>query len=394
MDKDKMLESLWKKLNSLRSKEGYIYSGSPKFLGLFGRDSLITAWEMMEIEPAIAKHTLLALAKVQGKREVLRTSEEPGKIAHEYYSKRTTSKTWFKTYKAPFGWVEIGQPLFPSVDSTPLFLIVLAKYYEKTNDKATLRKLWPNAKKALSWITDNATYNKFIRYTTDASQMSQSWKDDPQIQFLYTLPPIATIEVQGYSYKAFRDMITLMHVMADTKREKEIETRANELRENVEKYFWMHEQRYYAMAINGSEIRLGEITSNPGQLLFTDIINEKRAKAVIKRLFMKDMFTPYGIRTLSSADPDFDQISYQCGPVWPHDNWITAQGLKHLGFKGEYNKVKNALIKAQEELKTIPEYYGVDNKNKLLPLNAMKYQPCDPQAWSLGALIEMMQDKY
>jgi glycogen debranching enzyme len=155
----------------------------------------------------------------------------------------------------------------------------------------------------------------------------------------------------------------------------------------------MEEKGYYALGIDGSGNQIMPITSNPGQLLFTGILKPEKVKAVVGRIFKNDIFTPYGIRTHSKLEPQFDPILYQLGSVWPHDNWIIAQGLWESGYQKEYESVKSALVKAAIELQCVPEYYGVSVDEKLIAPAAMRWAACDPQAWSLGALIDMLGKK-
>ncbi|MDE1871271.1 MAG: hypothetical protein KGI06_03460 [Candidatus Micrarchaeota archaeon] len=387
------LGSLTRELGKLKSKEGYIYAGSPNFIGLFGRDSLISSWQLLDYDPKIARDTLIALSKIQGRRSDRRTQEQPGKIPHEYYPK-TTSIRWFNRYKGHVGWLKIGRPEYLSVDSTPLFIIVLAKYYEKTGDKRTLARLWPSARRAANWISDYGIYKKFVRYMSDGGKLkSQSWKDGIGKLLDDAVSPVAIVEVQGYSYKALSDMMALMQAMRDTRGEKAFAKMADDLRSNFESAFWMEKGKFYAMAIEGNGRQIKTITSNPGHLLFTGILDGKRADAVARRLFMRDMMTPYGIRTQSSSDKHFNQYAYQLGSVWPHDNWIIAEGLRQTGHIREYNRIRASIIRAAQKLGSIPEYYGVSKGNRLLPLDVMWPRPCDPQAWSLATLISMLYDK-
>jgi glycogen debranching enzyme len=384
---------LSRKIKKLKSNRGYLFAGSPKFLGLFGRDSLISAWQLLDYDPLIARDTLIALAKIQGMHTVEETREEPGKIIHEYYAEDETSTVWFNKYKAPVGWLKIGRAEYLAVDTTPLFIIILAKYYEKTGDRDTLERLWQNANMAIDWILNAGMMDKFLRYVPKEDKLkSQSWKDGIGKLLDDAISPVAVVEVQGYAYKAMKDMIWLMHEMGHTENIALLEEKAALLKKNFRESFWMEDAQYYALAMAGNGTRINAITSNPGHLLFTGILEKDEMDKVVKRLFMDDMFTPYGIRTHSLIDPNFDLFAYQLGSVWPHDNWIIAQGLKS-DYKNEYDRVKMAIIRAAQELKSVPEYYGVSTENELIPLGYMKSRPCDPQAWSLGALVNMLNER-
>lgn len=110
---------------------------------------------------------------------------------------------------------------------------------------------------------------------------------------------------------------------------KELETRAERLKNAFNEEFWMKDKKFFALALDGDKKQVPSITSNPGHLLFTGIVDNRRVLSVVKRLFKKDLFTSCGIRNHSELEPDFNSESYDFGAVWPHDNWIIAQGLKN-----------------------------------------------------------------
>jgi glycogen debranching enzyme len=211
----------------------------------------------------------------------------------------------------------------------------------------------------------------------------QSWKDAMEI---YIKPPIAMVEVQGYYYKAFLETGWLAHkVMHDNRLKKLLDKKAESLKRVFNEKFWMKDENYFAMALSRRKKQMRIIASNPGHLLFTGIIGGPRARKVVKRLFKKDMFTLYGIRTESEESQFFNPTSYHHGSIWPHDNWIIYMGLKEMGFKEEAEKIKSAIFLAQARLNHIPELYTVID-NKLCPLK----RSCTLQAWATGALIDML----
>ena len=146
-------------------------------------------------------------------------------------------------------------------------------------------------------------------------------------------------------------------------------------------------EKYFALALDGQKKQKRAITSNPGHLLFTEIIFKDKVDFVVKRLFQEDLWTNYGIRTHSSKESDFDPKSYHLGSIWPHDNWVISQGLKKLGYQNEYQKIKNAILKAYNDLGFLPEYYGVVNGKIIIDL---PQKPCYLQAWALGALLNFL----
>lgn len=384
-------KKLWHEIESLLHPQlGFIMAGYPRFLGLFGRDSLIASWQLLELSPEIARKTLETLASYQGKKINYKTGEEPGKIIHECYSKET-SNDWWKKYKSHIKWLKRGEPVYFSVDSTPLFLILLNKYWEFKKDKVFLKKIWPNAKSAINWMINFGGLDTgFLRHEKrkpDEGLMSQSWKDGWGGPIEKMASPISVVEVQGYAYLALLSGAKMAEIMKEPFLEKNLMQRAKKLKKSFNEKFWFSSEKFFSLAIDGKNQQQKIITSNPGQLLFSGICEPEKAKAVVKRMFKKDLWTSFGIRTHSTKESDFDPFSHQRGTIWPHDNWIIAQGLKEMGFKKEYQKIKKALLRAHNELGFLPEFYSVVNK-KIILKNEKK--PCYPQAWASGSLLNLL----
>lgn len=369
-------------INSLKDRKGFLKAGFPKFNRLFGRDSIISAWQLLDKNPGIAKATLEILCQYQGKIINQEREEEPGKILHE---------TDLKLKFHPKGYFPF--PYYGSIDSTPLFLILFAFYYQKTKDKKFLDLHWENILKAISWIKEYGDKDNdlFLEYQrkNEKGLFHQGWKDSLE-DTLKIDPPVAIVEAQGYQYLALKEIAKIAEEKKDWELVDRLEERAWQLKKKFNEKFWMEDKKYFCLALDGKKQQRKAITSNPGHLLFTGIIKEKeKIQFVVKRLFEKDMLTPYGIRTHSELEPDFDPKSYHLGSVWPHDNWIIAQGLKKLGYIKEYKKIKNAIFRTYKELGFLPEYYGVINGKIVLDL---PHPPCYPQAWSSGALFNFLQN--
>lgn len=389
-----MLQRLTSDISKLKAPEGYLYAGLPRFLRLFGRDSCISALQLLEMEPEIARHTLLILAKYQGKKIDKKRGEEPGKIIHEHYAggwvsrledflkNRSKKETFFKFLSWKF-------PYYGSIDATAWFLILLSAYFDATKDRRLVEDLWPQVKKAITWTEKygNTDKDPFIetKRKNPAGLFHQSWKDRLEI---HINPPIAMVEVQGYYYKAFLGVANLSRkVMHDKKFAKKLEHKAEKLKKEFNKKFWMKEEKYFALALSGRKKQIKFITSNPGHLLFTGILDEDKEVKVIERLFQDDMLTPYGIRTESENSPNFNPESYHHGSIWPHDNWIIYMGLLESGYTKQAKIIKNATISAYTVLDSIPELYTVKN-NEIHP----QHESCYLQAWSTGALVNMLMD--
>lgn len=395
-NRQKIKNKLLKGIKTLKDKRGFLRAGLPDYARLFGRDSLISAWQLLDKYSGITKATLEILSQYQGRVVNEEREEEPGKILHETdFNKNWHSKGYF-----PF-------PYYGSVDSTPLFLILFSFYYKKTKDLKFINSHWENILMALNWMIEYGDKDKdyFIEYQRKNPKglFHQGWKDSFE-DHLKIEPPVAMVEVQGYQYLAFREISDLAEIRKDFDLAKKLRERAEILKKEFNKKFWMESldlsssfsrlkptyEKYFALALDGKKKQRRAITSNPGHLLFTGIIEEDKVDFVVKRLFQKDLWTPFGIRTHSTKEPDFDPRSYHLGSIWPYDNWTIAQGLKKLGYRREYQKVKNAVFFAQNILGFLPEFYGVVNGEITL---RMKAKPSYLQAWSVGALFNFLQEK-
>ena len=384
---------IWLELKKLKDRKGFLNAGLPKYNRLFARDALISAWQLLEKNPGIAQATLEILSQLQGKVINGEREEEPGKIIHETDLK----KNWHPEGYFPF-------PYFGSVDSTPLFLILFSFYYKKTKNKKFLDLHWENILMALNWMEEYGDKDKdfFLEYQRKNPRglFHQGWKDGFE-DHLKIEPPVTLVEVQGYQYLALKEISQLAEIKGDFDLLKKLNERTERLKEEFNKKFWMEPldlsssllglkpsfEKYFALALDGQKKQKRAITSNPGHLLFTEIIVKDKTDFVVKRLFQEDLWTNYGIRTHSSKESDFDPKSYHLGSIWPHDNWVISQGLKKLGYQNEYQKIKNAILKAYNDLGFLPEYYGVVNGKITIDL---PQKPNYSQAWSLGALLNFL----
>ncbi len=371
-----MKEKLKNDLTTLFDKEyGYLNAGFPRFMRLFGRDSLISSWQLLEINQEIAKATLEILAKLQGKKFDNVNEEEPGKILHETHPKLP--------HHPKYEWMPF--PYYGSVDSTPLFIIICSFYFEKTNDQEFLKKYAQNIELAAKWLEQKIKADKsgFLRYQRKQKKgqlFHQGWKDS-FFNHLKVNPPVAVVEAQGYSYLALKEAAKLLN-------NEKYNQLADELKKRFNEKFWMEDEKYFALALDGQDNQHQAITSNPGHLLFCEILEKEKQEAVVKKLFSPELWTRYGIRTHGVSEPDFDAESYHLGSVWPHDNWIIAQGLKKCGYPAEYQKVREAILTAHKELGHIPELYAVtpDGQLKEIPI------ACTIQAWASGAALQFITE--
>ena len=349
-------------------------AGLPWFSTIFGRDSLIFALQTMEIYPEIAHTILKILAITQAKIEDERADAKPGKIVHEIRVGELSLSR-----KIPFG------AYYGSVDATPLFLMVIGEY-AKHYGASIFKELEESINLAAEFLVQNVSKRGYLTYKSKSKDglSNQGWKDSGNsIVFKngrMAEPPIALVEVQVYLYEAYKTLISFY----DDERSQMYLQIAKKLKEHFNEDFWMKNENFFALALDGSGEQVNSITSNPGHCLISDIIDNDRAKIVAERLMRSDMFTGWGIRTMSSLMSAYNPISYHNGTVWPHDNSIVLMGMEKQGFFDMARKLSSALLDAAEYFDwRLPELFGGNDRSdgRIIPYPVA----CSPQLWSVGA---------
>ncbi|HET8629814.1 MAG TPA: hypothetical protein VFL91_20535, partial [Thermomicrobiales bacterium] len=378
----------------------YFAAGIPWFATLFGRDSLITGLQTLAWNPDLAAGILRLLARYQGTKDDEWRDEEPGKILHEL---RTGELA--RTNRVPH------TPYYGSIDSTPLFLMLAAAYYDWTGDLATIRDLAPHLDAALRWCVEygDRDGDGYIEYARRSSKglANQGWKDSGEgIMFKdgqLPEPPLALVEVQGYLYAAYLGTARLLRALgaaADGRpdgdyvaRAEALEGRAAALKTRFNADFWMPEADFYALGLDGMKRQIDATTSNPGQGLWAGIIADERAPAVVARLLSDDLFSGWGIRTLGRENDAYNPLGYHLGTIWPHDNSLIAAGLCRYGFAAEANRVFTALYEAalQFPYYRLPELFcGIARTAYGVSIGYPV--ACSPQAWAAASLPFMLAE--
>jgi len=360
----------------------FVAAGTPWFNCLFGRDSLITSFQVLALNHEVARDTLHALARWQGREINDWRDEEPGKILHELRSGEMAS----------LGEIPMA-PYYGSVDATPLFLILAAEYVAWTGDLDLVHQLEPNLMAALEWIDTYGDSDRcgYVEYSKRSAKglLNQGWKDsrDGIVNSDGTLvrPPIALVEVQGYVYAAKRGMAWLMSLLGKKSLARKLRREATLLKARFNHDFWLEDEEFYALALGANKEPATSITSNPGHCLWTGIVDADKAPKVVERLFSNDMFSGWGIRTLSSRAARYNPLGYHLGSIWPHDNSLIGMGLKRYGFEEELNELTTALYDCCHgfDYYRLPELFcGVPRSAQNLPV---RYPvACRPQAWAAG----------
>lgn len=388
---DAALNSAVSDFHALQISDGgerIIAAGIPWFATMFGRDSIIAAYQALALNPQLAIDTLEVLARYQGKEDNPSRDEEPGKILHEFRQGEMT-----RCRELPFG------PYYGSLDSTPLFLILLSETYNWTADASLVKRLLPAAYSALDWTDRFGDFDAdgFVEYLRRSPNglTNQAWKDswDAYMRRDRTVAPapIAPVEIQGYVYDAKYRMASLLRNFGDTTRAEKLKKEAAELAKSLDKAYWMADRSFYAMALDGEKQQLKCIASNPGHLLFSRAVNRERARTIVTRLMRQDMFSGWGWRTLSDEEPTFNPLSYHRGSVWPHDNSLIAHGMALNEFRKPAIQVLTALFEAALNFRNyrLPELFcGVQRREHDEPVHYPV--SCSPQAWASGSWFLML----
>ena len=364
----------------------YIAAGIPWFATLFGRDSALSALEVCGFRPAIAGETARVLAKCQASRCDSYRDAEPGKIAHEMRQGTL----------ARLGEIPQSPVYYGTVDATPIFVILLGEYLAWSGDLALIRELRGNLDAALDWIeqygdSDGDGYLDY-RGAYGNGLVNQGWKDSgvaiTNADGSLATPPIALCEVQGYLYRAWVSGAKLLEFTGEPQRARSLIARAAELRERFERDFWSESLGCYVLALQQGGRPAEVIASNAGQVLWSGIASAEHARAVARRLMCADMFSGWGIRTLSSREQRYNPLSYQLGSVWPHDNALILAGFKRYGCDSEAQQVFAALQEAAGGLRghRLPELYGGFERGPAEGHPVRYPVACSPQAWAAAAM--------
>jgi glycogen debranching enzyme len=392
---DWAMERSLRDLRALRNHfdgEHFISAGLPWFATLFGRDSLICAMQTLAFRPQTTAETLQLLASLQGLQNDSWKEEEPGKILHELRVGELA-----RAGKIPH------TPFYGSVDATPLFLIALELHSRWTGSLELFRELRPAAEAAMGWIERFGPPNGdgYIDYTSeigaDGSIVNQAWKDSGNgivgANGEVAAPPLALIEVQAYAYQARRALARLYELDGDELRAAVLRADAEKLRVKFDRDFWLPTKQFFALALSGRDRKpLEVISSNPGHALWSGILTDERAELVARRLLADDMFSGWGVRTLSKDERGYNPVGYHLGTVWPHDNSLIVAGLRRYGHDDEALRIFDGLLSAAAlfDNHRLPETFSGFSRARL---DAPVRYPvaCHPQAWAAGSLPFMLQ---
>ena len=369
----------------------YPTAGTPWYAVPFGRDALITSLQTLSLNPDLARGSLRYLAEHQGREVDTFREEEPGKILHEIRFGELANLRQIP-----------HTPYYGTVDATPLFLVLLVELLDWTGDLDLLSELLPNAMAALEWIDRYGDLDEDglveFQQRSSGGVRNQGWKDSwDSLTGADGAPaplPAALVEVQGYVFRAKSGLARIFRHVGRSAEADRLQAEAVALRERFESLFWMEESGSYAQALDRDKRQVPSVTSNPGHCLWSGIVSPERAARLVNRMLSPDMFSGWGIRTLSCDAPTYNPMSYHNGSIWPHDNSLIADGMRRYGHDQAAELVARSVLQACMHFgdDRIPELYCGFNRDTRFGAGPGQYLvSCSPQAWGAGSLFHFLQ---
>ena len=365
-------------------------AGLPIYIALFGRDTLTASWQAAVASPAMMRGVLKELPRWQGTVEDDWRDEQPGRMLHEAHT-GPLAALYYNPRSRYYG----------AATTSSFYPVVVSELWHWTGDKNLVRPLLEPAMRALEWKDKYTDLfgDGFYDYLTRSSQgnQNQGWKDSGDA-IVYedgtqVLPPISTCEEQAFVYVAKLRMAEMYWFMGDAALAERLHREAIELKKRFNERFWMEDKNFFALGLDSKRRQITSISSNPGHLLACGIVHAEQAKLVARRLLEKDMFSGWGVRTLSADHPAYDPYSYHRGSVWPVEHGSFAMGMMRFGFIDELHTIAKAIFEASMlfDYHRLPECFSGHHRDQEHPFPAIYPKTNWPQAWSSSSLFSIMQ---
>lgn len=365
-------------------------AGLPIYIALFGRDSLTAAWQSATASPAMLEGVLYELPKWQGKVTNDWRDEQPGRMLHEAHA-------------GPLAWLQYNPRTryYGSAATSTFYPIVVSELWHWTGDENLIEPLLDPAMRGLEWQDKYTNFrgDGFYGYKTRSKQgnRNQGWKDSGDA-IVYedgrqVEPPISTCEEQGFVYVARLRLAEMLWLMGDRDVARKLFHQASELKKKFSEAFWMPDKNFCALGLDSKGRQIKSIASNPGHLLTAGIITKEEAQAIVTRLLQPDMFSGWGIRTLSSGHPAYDPYSYHRGTVWPVEHASIAMGMMRFGLWEELHTMARAIFEVSTlfDFYRLPECFSGHQRDNDHPFPALYPKTNWPQAWSASSLFTIVQ---
>jgi glycogen debranching enzyme len=365
-------------------------AGQPLYGTLFGRDASTAAGQSLIASPVLAEGALRLLARHLGSRDDPFYDEQPGRVPQQVRDDPLALlglTPWLHDY---------GDYAAPCA-----FLVLLGGHHLVVGNAAFTRELLDPARRVLDWLDERADLDGdgFLEYKTRSSkgQKHQGWKDSGNAVVYedgrQVEPPLAPCEIQGYWYAAQLLMAEVFLALGEPSRAFGLFRQAEDLKRRFNERFWMPDERFIAFALDAEKRQVKSVASNAGHCLATGIVDKRHAADFVRRVMAADMFSGWGIRTLSADHPAYNPFSYHLGSVWPVENATTAFGMKRYGFAAECNRVAQGIFDAAAlfEHHRLPEAFGGHPRDARHPHPGIYPDACAPQAWSASAVFWLVQ---